>query len=287
MLKIRLIALLLIREGICVQSIGFRRYLPVGRPEIAVEFLDSWGIDEIICLNIDKAGGKADYFREIERYATRCQVPLAIGGGIASVDDAAHIISNGADKVVINSALINAPDTVEKAARRYGSQSIIASIDCRRDGTGYRVWVNGGRTQTGFTPSEMARRAQDLGAGELMITSIDRDGSKSGYDLALLQEISATSNIPVIIAGGAAKPAHLEEAILAGAEALAVGNSFHFVEHAPALAKQYLADRGHNMRMDSPFRYDDSNTDEFGRILKKDEETLSRLRFIKIEKIVI
>lgn len=287
MLKHRVIALLLIREGLCVQSLGFCRYRPLGRPEIAIEHLNAWGADEILCLRIDQAGGRADSLDQIAGYASRCQAPLAVGGGIGDMERVARAISTGADKVVINTALVTAPHVVEEAARRYGSQSVVASIDCRLEGGVHRAWIRGGREPAGLTARELARRAEDLGAGELILTSIERDGSGTGYDLDLLSEVAAVSRLPIIAAGGAGRPDHLEAALAAGAQAVAVGNMLHFTEHALTLAKRHLADRGIPVRLDSPFRYDGARLDPRGRLLRRDEQELSRLRFVKIEPVVV
>lgn len=287
MLKARIIALVIIRNNLCVQSVGFERYLPVGRPEVAIEHLDAWGVDEIICLHIDKAGRRADYFQRIENYAKYCHVPLAVGGGISTMAHFSKAVSLGADKVVMNTALATAPDLVEDAARRYGSQSVVASVDYRREERGHRAWICGGKVQAGAGPKDLALRAQELGAGEIMLNCIDRDGKRTGYDLEMLEAILQSISIPVIVAGGAGTPEHLEQAIKAGASAVAAGNYFHFSEHSVTLAKRYLADKGHLVRLDSPFRYEGAALDETGRLTKRSAGELSKLRFMKIEPVVI
>jgi cyclase len=287
MLKPRIIALVIIRNGLCVQSVGFERYLPVGRPEVAIEHLDAWGVDEIVCLHINRAGREADYFERIERYAKYCHVPLSVGGGVSTLERFARAISLGADKVVMNTALVTAPGVVESAARRYGSQSVVASVDYRRDGQGQNAWICGGRVPAGTGPLELALRAQDLGAGEIMLTCMDRDGKRTGYDIEMLETVLQRISVPVIVAGGAGSPAHLEQGVAAGASAVAAGNYFHFTEHSVTLAKRHLADKGRPVRLDSPFRYEDAALDERGRLNKRGADELSKLRFVKIEPVTI
>lgn len=287
MLKTRVIGVVLVRSGIAVQSIGFRRFLPVGKPEIAIEYLDRWGIDEIVLLHIDatRGGGRATA-EQVASYARCCRVPLSVGGGIVDVSEVQEIIHAGADKVVVNSALVSAPQVVTQAAESFGSQCVVASIDGRRIGGQYQAFVDGGRVAAGMSVEQLAARAESLGAGEILVTSIDRDGSKQGFDVELLRRIVETVRVPVIACGGAGQPSHMLPPIRAGAAAVAAGNFFHFTEHSVILAKRALAEDA-AIRLDSYVTYAGGSLDARGRLAKLPERTLDSLRFQYIPEEVI
>lgn len=280
MLKPRIMAAILVREGICVQSIGFGRVLPVGRADIVAENLDRWGVDEIALLCIDRDAAPDDaYFEAVERVAARCRVPLTVGGGLRTVEHVTRAVYCGADKVALNTALVDAPDVVREAARRFGEQCIVACVDAR----GGEAVVAGGARGTGATPLGMARRAVDLGAGEILLQSVDRDGSGRGYDLNLVETVAAAVPVPVIALGGAGRPEHLLAGIRAGASAVAAGNMFHYVEHAVTIAKRQVLDAGAPVRLDTRHDYAGREFLDDGRPAKRDEATLSGLRFVRIE----
>jgi cyclase len=289
MLKIRVVGVVLVRSGIAVQSVGFRRFLPLGRPEIAIEYLDRWGIDEIVLLHIDATrGAPRAGAAEVASYARCCRVPLSIGGGIVDVADVREIIHAGADKVVVNSALVTAPHVVTAAAELFGSQCVVASIDARRQADGrYMTYVGGGQVPTGLSVSELAAGAERLGAGEVLITSIDRDGSKRGYDLDLIRQTVDAVRIPVIACGGVGEPSHLLHGARARAAAVAAGNFFHFTEHSVILAKRVLKTEGTAVRLDSYATYGALRLDARGRVAKPDESMLESLRFQYIPEEVI
>ena len=277
------------KDGVTVQSIGFRKYLPVGRPEIAVEYLDRWGVDEIVLTHIDGTRrGEALGADLVRSYARRCQVPLTVGGGIAAVDDVTRIIQAGADKVVINTAAALNPALVEEAARRFGAQCIVASIDARRqpDG-GYAAFTHGGTRPAPAGVRDLARRLELAGAGEILINSIDRDGSREGYDLDLLRSTVRAVSIPVIGCGGAGYPDHMRDAIRTGVGAVAAANMLHFVEHSVILIKRYLLDNGEGVRLDSYADYRGARLDDDGRLAKRDDAALETLRFRYIPEEVI
>lgn len=282
MLKQRLIGFLPVRHGIVVQSIGFERYLPVGRPKIAVEFLNQWGIDEIILVDITaSAEGRTidiDMVREVSKV---CFVPLTVGGGIRSVDDMTALIHSGADKISINSAAFRRPELITEGAETFGSQCIIVSLDAKRRAGGVEVMAGPDRTPTGAHPVELAKKAERLGAGEILLNSIDRDGSKAGYDLPMVAEVAAAVNIPVIVCGGVGHPQHFAEALSTpNTAALAAGNYFHFTEHSPITTKAYLkgAGSGH-LRLDTYADYREFGHEPDGRIARKDDEALESLFF--------
>ncbi|WP_461209861.1 imidazole glycerol phosphate synthase subunit HisF [Desulfocurvus sp. DL9XJH121] len=284
--KPRVIAKLLIREDICVQSVDFSRYFPLGRPEISIRHFNSWGADEIVCLH---RGGLGDdsAFERVKRYASCCQVPLAVGGGLDSLEAVRKVLYYGADKAVLNTALVTVPDTVTAAAKSFGSQSVVASIDVRGQEGQWRAWINGGATPTGLDPAELARRAQDLGAGEILLASIDRDGQGQGLDVDLLLHVAGAVSVPVILAGGAGRPEHFQQAFLGGADAVAAGNMLHYAEHSVTLIKRFLVDYDVHVRLDTPFDYRGISIDNKGRLLKRSAEEIESLFFVKMKPLVI
>ena len=185
--------MLLIKEGIVVQSINFKQYLPVGVPTIAVEYLDRWGIDEIVLLDIDATPeSRRPKYEKVVEYAKHCQVPLAVGGGITDLSDIENLILSGADKVVINTAVVENPDLIHQGARLFGDQCMVVAIDVRRlGGRRYEAFTHSGTRPTGYDPFQLAKTAEDRGAGEIFLNSIDRDGSRKGYDLELIENMVA------------------------------------------------------------------------------------------------
>jgi cyclase len=284
MLKTRIIGVIIIRDGIAVQSIGFKQYLPIGIPEISIEYLNRWGIDEIVLLDIDatKKHRRPDY-RKVQQYSRHCQVPLAVGGGITRIEDIEQIIHSGADKVVINAEAVKNPDIIQKGARLFGSQCMVVSIDARRDECGnYEVFTHSGTRPTGISPVEMARIAERKDAGEILLTSIDQDGSKQGYDLDLIRSVAEEVSIPVIACGGAGHPEHMKAVIEIPVSAVAAANFFHYHEHSVITNKRYLKDRSSHVRLDSYVTYQDFRFGSDGRPLKIDDNVLEKLRFVYI-----
>ena len=284
MLKPRLIGLIPILGPIAVQSIGFTQYLPIGRPEIAVKYLDRWGVDEIAIFLIDRAGTRSTVpVEDVRRYAKQAQVPLAIGGGIGHLDDVKRLIAAGADKVSLNTAIVANPGLIDEAARHFGSQCVVACVDARTDPTGNSLaFIRGGRESSGMTAVQFAVRAQELGAGEILLQSIDRDGTKRGYDLGLIAGVMRAVSVPVIACGGAGHPAHLDAALAVGVSAVAVGNMLHYTEHSVPTMKRQLAQVNRQMRLEGPVIYDGVNFDKSGRLMMRSEEYLERLRFTYI-----
>lgn len=278
MIKTRIIAVVLVKDGIAVQSIGFKKYLPIGSPLIAIKFLDSWGVDEIVVLHMD---GNNPTTAEVNAYAKNCNVPLSIGGGINDIDKVKAIIHSGADKVIINSALITKPHIVTETATMFGSQSIIASIDAYLSDDGkYSAKYNSGYKYSNYTALDLAQHAQELGAGEILLNSINNDGSKNGYDLALLKLALDKLDIPVIICGGVGHPKHMFEAINLGVSGVAAANFFHFSEHSVITVKKYLTNQIENkIRLDSYANYEGFNFFPNGRINKLVDNELESLRF--------
>lgn len=280
MLKKRLVGCVLVRDGIVVQSIGFGRYLPVGRVSIALEFLNQWGIDEIALLDMTAGARGQGPDAELVRASTaKCFVPLTVGGGIRTVEHMDALMHAGADKIALNQAAIDTPDLITAGAARYGNQCIVVSIDAKRtEGGKYEVFTEGGRRPTGMTPGEVALRSVDLGAGEIFLTSIDHDGMKNGYDLDLIDQLAGAVNVPVIVCGGAGHPRHFHEALTRGhVSAAAAGNYFHFTEHSPVVTKAWLRAIPFDVRLDTYAHYRDIGFDHDGRIARRDGAYLDDL----------
>lgn len=290
MLKKRIIACLIIKSGIVVQSIGFRRYLPVGRPSVAIEFLNSWGVDEIVLLDIDApAEGRAPNYRLVAEASEYSLVPLTVGGGIRSVNDMRETLRSGADKICINQAAIKNPELIREGAAIFGSQCIIVSMDVRRNDRGEaEIFLDSGRKPSGLDPFQFALKAEQLGAGEFLLNSIDRDGSKKGYDLELVRKLTESVGIPVIICGGVGHPGHFLEGFRAGnVSAVAAANFFHFTEQSVITAKSFLKRSGTDIRLDTYADYSSHRFEEDGRISKRSDEELAELIFEYIPKEVI
>jgi cyclase len=247
MLKKRLVVCLLIRDGLIVQSIGFKRYLPIGRPRFPIEFVVKWDVDEIVLLDMSATpGGRTPDNGLLEQLSRSCFVPLTVGGGIKSVDDVRRITRVGADKAAINTHAVERPRLVSEIADIFGSQCVVVSIDCRREQDGsYQVYTHSGSRPTGLRPDDWARQVEALGAGEIFLNSIDRDGSKQGYDLELIRRVSDSVSIPVVACGGVGNYADFAPGVLeGGASAVAAANIFHFIEHSTIVAKAHLLRSG-------------------------------------------
>jgi imidazole glycerol-phosphate synthase subunit HisF len=233
MRRTRVIPTLLLRGAGLVKTTGFRNPVYVGDPINAIRIFNEKEVDELVLLDITASRtGKGPAFATIENIASECFMPVAYGGGISSVEHIRKILGTGIEKVVINSAALRHPDLVRDAAREFGSQAIAVSIDVKRRLFGrYEVFGEGGSKATGHDPVAYARKMQELGAGEILLASIDRDGTMAGYDLDLVSQVAVAVGIPVIASGGAGKVADFVEARRAGAAAVAAGAMFVF--HGP------------------------------------------------------
>ena len=289
MLKPRVVAVVLVKNGHVVQSLGFSRYLPVGSPEIPLEYLHRWGIDEIVILDIDATREKRDPdFELIERCAQECRVPLSMGGGIRSCETLRKVIQSGADKVILNSVLSSDPDVIAEGAKFAGRQAIVVSIDALKKADGkYATYNHKDQRESEIDLPTAVAQAERLGAGEILINSVDRDGSKKGYDLQLLREVCQTASVPIIACGGVGHSRHLKEGIDTGASAVAAANFFHFSEHSVILAKRELIQMGSDIRLDSYATYPESSFTQGGRLDSYPEEKLTSLRFTYIPEEVI
>ena len=280
MLKKRILASLVVKDGIVVQSLGFNRYLPVGKPEIAVDYLNRWGIDEIAVTVIDASRRGVVEVDLVRRLSDFCQVPLAYGGGLRNVEQVTEIIQAGADKVILNSAILENTHLISQCADRFGDQCVIASIDAKKTTKGYGVWSHlQGKTLT-LTPETFAVKAAQAGAGEILLNSVDRDGSKLGYDLELAEKVAKAVTVPVILCGGVKDAADFNHGLaIKNVTAVAAANFFHYTEHSATLAKALLKSKGQALRIDTYFDYKNNPLSADGRLLKKADRELKELLF--------
>jgi imidazole glycerol-phosphate synthase subunit HisF len=251
----RIIPCLDVMNGRVVKGIQFVDLRDAGDPvEQAVRY-DEQRADELILLDITASHeARSSMLDVIRRTAESVFIPFTVGGGVRSVDDFLAILGAGADKVGVNTAALRDPDLVSRAAERFGSQCVVVAIDARRvrsdvgEDPRWEVYTHGGRTPTGVDALEWAIRVEALGAGEILLTSMDTDGTRAGYDLPLIQAISSAVRIPVIASGGAGTLAHLDEALSAGAHAVLAASIFHFGEISVPEAREFLKERGHGVR---------------------------------------
>ncbi|MDP7445162.1 MAG: imidazole glycerol phosphate synthase cyclase subunit [Candidatus Poseidoniia archaeon] len=283
MLKKRIVGCIIVKNGIAVQSIDFKCYLPIGSVVVTAEFLNKWEIDEIILLDIEaSAQGRSPDFSLVTAVSERIFVPLTVGGGLATLDDMRRVIHSGADKISINRAALDTPHIITDAARVFGKQCIVVSIDAKQNKKGgYDAYVDSGATNTGLDVIDWAKEIEKRGAGEIFVNSIDRDGSKQGYDLELLKKITNAVAIPVIACGGAGHPNHFLDGFTEGnASATAAANFFNFTEHSPIIVKAYVRDHGIDVRLDSHAVYEGIDfIADSGRIAKRPEAFLEQRKF--------
>lgn len=244
----RIIPCLDIKDGRVVKGVNFVDLRDAGDPvEVAAAYSEA-GADEVVFLDITASNeGRATVARLAGRVAEQLSIPFTVGGGIRTVEDFREILLQGADKISVNSAAIDRPQLISEAASRYGSQCVVVAIDARRrpDGSGWDVYKHGGRLNTGLDALEWAAEAERLGAGEILLTSMDCDGTKNGYDLELTAAVSSGAGIPVIASGGAGTMEHFADAFLKGkADAVLAASLFHYHEIDMKDLKSYLASRG-------------------------------------------
>ena len=248
----RIIPCLDVNNGRVVKGVNFVNLRDAGDPvEIAAAY-DKAGADEVVFLDItassDNRGTVVDMVRKV---AEKVFIPFTVGGGIRTVDDFKELLREGADKISINSSAINTPELISNAADKFGSQCVVVAIDAKRraDGTGWNIYKNGGRVDMGIDAVEWAMKADKLGAGEILLTSMDCDGTKAGYDLELTRIISENVSIPVIASGGAGTKEHFKEALTVGkADAALAASLFHFKELEICEVKEYLHENGISVR---------------------------------------
>lgn len=249
----RIIPCLDVHDGRVVKGVNFVDLRDAGDPVEIAKAYDKAGADEIVFLDITASSdNRATVIDMVRKVAENVFIPFTVGGGIRTVEDFKMLLREGADKIAVNSAAINTPELIAAAAEKFGSQCVVAAIDAkkREDERGWNVYKNGGRIDTGLDAIEWAKRAEKLGAGEILLTSMDRDGVKGGYDLALTKAVAEAVAIPVIASGGAGALAHFYEALTEGkADAALAASLFHYKELEIKEVKQYLRDKGVSVRL--------------------------------------
>lgn len=253
MITKRIIPCLDVRAGRVVKGVNFEGIKDVADPVQMAHFYNDAGADELVFYDITaSAEGRGLFTDVLRRVAAEVFIPLTVGGGINTLEDFDRVLRCGADKVSVNSGAVNDPSLIERAARKYGDQCVVLSIDIKRVDRRYRVFKNGNRQDTGLDALQWAKYGEDHGAGELVVNSIDTDGVKGGFDLELLEAIHALVRIPVIASGGAGCKEHFLQLFQAGAaDAGLAASIFHFQELSIGNLKQYLAKNGVNVRLDS------------------------------------
>lgn len=248
----RIIPCLDVNDGRVVKGINFVNLRDAGDPVEVAAAYDKAGADEVVFLDITASSDhRATVVDMVRKVAEKVFIPFTVGGGIRTVEDFKVLLREGADKISINSSAINTPELIGNAADKFGSQCVVVAIDARRreDGSGWNVYKNGGRIDTGLDAVEWAMKANRLGAGEILLTSMDCDGTKTGYDIELTRQIADNVSIPVIASGGAGTKEHFYEALTEGhADAALAASLFHYKELEIMDLKNYLADRGVSVR---------------------------------------
>lgn len=246
----RVIPCLDVKDGRVVKGVRFQQLRDAGDPAELAAFYDQAGADELVFLDITaSAEGRATLLDAVERTADQVFIPLTVGGGVRSVEDMRALLSSGADKVSVNTAALEDASLIRRAADLFGSQCVVLAIDARRQGEGWTVFSHGGRRPTGRDVLAWALEGERLGAGEILLTSMDRDGTRDGYDLELLRAVTSVVRLPVIASGGAGSAAHMFQALtVGGAEAVLAASVFHFGELTVAGVKRELAERGLEVR---------------------------------------
>jgi imidazole glycerol-phosphate synthase subunit HisF len=251
MLKHRIIPCLDVKDGRVVKGVNFVELRDAGDPVAQAKLYDAAGADELTFLDITASHeNRATIYDVVAATAAAVFMPLTVGGGVRSVDDFRRMLLAGADKVAVNSAAVARPELLREAALKFGNQCVTVAVDAKRIAPDcWHVFVKGGREDTGIDAVAWAEQAASLGAGEILLTSMDRDGTKDGYDLELLQRITQRVSVPVVASGGAGTLEHLAAGIRAGADAVLAASIFHFGTHTIAEAKHYLAAQGLPVRL--------------------------------------
>ena len=249
----RIIPCLDVKDGRVVKGVNFVGLKDAGDPVEIAKAYDAAGADELIFLDITASSDQRKTVVDMVREVAKCVfIPFTVGGGIRTVDDFRALLREGADKISINSSAINRPELIREAAEKFGSQCVVVAIDAKKraDGTGWNIYKNGGRLDVGIDAIEWAKKVEALGAGEILLTSMDGDGTKAGYDLELTRAIADSVSIPVIASGGAGTLEHFKEALTeGGADAALAASLFHYKELEIKEVKEYLRNEGISVRL--------------------------------------
>ena len=251
MLKNRIIPCLDVKNGRVVKGINFVDLKDAGDPVEQAKIYSDGGADEICFLDITASNeNRETIYDVVDRTSKKCFVPLTVGGGVRSVDDINKLLNCGADKVSINTAAVQNSEVIIESSKKFGSQCIVVAIDAKKNADKWEIFTHGGRNNTGIDAIEFAKKMEENGAGELLVTSMDRDGTQKGYDIDLMKKISEKVNIPVIASGGVGNLDHLAEGITQGkANAVLAASIFHYGKYSINEAKQYLDSKGIPVRI--------------------------------------
>ncbi len=261
MLKTRLIPCLDVNDGRVVKGVNFVNLVDAGDPVEQAAVYDAAGADELCFLDITASSDRRDIMLDVvARTAAQCFMPLTVGGGVRKSEDIRKLLISGADKVSINTAAVTRPELVSEASEKFGRQCIVVAVDAKANtDSSWAVFTHGGRNGTGLDVVDWARRLEDLGAGEILLTSMDRDGTKAGFDVALTKAVSGAVGIPVIASGGAGDLSHLVEVVQDGhASAVLAASIFHFGEWSVGQAKEFMAKSGVAVRPVTPVDWKES-----------------------------
>ena len=274
MVKDRIIALVLLKGDLVVQSVGFEKYLPVGRLEIVLEYLESWDVDEVIILDIEASqNNRTINFDLIKNASKKIFIPLTVGGGLSSSKNIERAIHSGADKVVINTAIFNEKDFIRRAVFNFGSQCIVAAADVRLVGNDYYVFSNSGQSRM-LLLCEWIDKVNDYDVGEVFLNSIDRDGMKCGYDIDLIKFVKNKIKKPIIAAGGAGNPLHVKQLLTQVSSAAAIGNILYHSEHPTSVVKAYLKNNNQNVRSSCSINYEQFEFNKKGWVIPINHDSI-------------
>ena len=251
MLKNRIIPCLDVKSGRVVKGINFVDLKDAGDPVEQAKIYSDGGADEICFLDITASNeNRETIYDVVDKTSKKCFVPLTVGGGVRSVEDINKLLNCGADKISINTAAVQNPEVVVESSKKFGSQCIVVAIDAKKNGDKWEIFTHGGRNPTGINALEFASKMEKCRAGELLVTSMDKDGTQSGYDIELMKKISSSVNIPVIASGGVGNLDHLVDGIkLGNASAVLAASIFHYGKHSVKEAKEYLDSKGIPVRI--------------------------------------
>jgi len=241
LLRRRIITFLTFNNGVLFRT---KNFVPDYR--YTANFIDTWSVDEIVIVDISKEKkDKRNFLKVINNFARNCFVPITVGGGIKSVDDARSFLSAGADRVVVSTGIVESPELISEISNFFGAQCLVAAIDIKLHSQQYKIYIENGKKKTDLNLIQWIKKIEKNGAGELLINSIDKDGSLSGYDIKICKEVSKKVKIPIVIAGGCGNWNHFYEGIkIGGADAVSTNNIYHFTERSIKNAKNYLKKRG-------------------------------------------
>ena len=247
----RIIPCLDVDQGRVVKGIKFVDIRDAGDPVEMAQLYDQKGADELVFLDITASSDKRNIMVDVvERTGDVVFIPFTVGGGLRNIEDIKAILRAGADKISLNTSAVQNPDLIKESSRMFGSQCIVLAIDAKRKGNSWEVYTHGGRTPTGIDAVEWSQKAENLGCGEILLTSMDADGTKDGYDIPLTKAISEAVNIPVIASGGAGNAEHIYEALTKGkADAALAASIFHYEEHSIRKIKEYLRSKNVSVRL--------------------------------------